>query len=432
MPSPLLWFLLLLAALSAAAPCPEGAVSSDTHAVGCTDLRITAISDNITLVIERATGTLNVTLDAVGITLLLVDCAVAGNITLRGSHSVAQVLRSTVAGVDVVALSGARNIAIVVADSTLIGAVVASVLSESDADSISITIVNSTLNATRYVASVVGVAIFRNVTMAISDSRLWLEGGDNVGIVALAGEVADATLSVTTTSVMCRAGDGVGVLGAGTGNRPVRWTNVTISAAFANVTVTAGNYVGILGAGILNGGVRWTNVTVAAAFVNVTSTAQDVVGVLGAGSGSLLSWTNVTISAARAQFTSSARDVVGLLGAGGGSNLSWTKVTVFAVLGNVTSHAGNYVGVLGAAVTSGKTAVVPWTDVVIVLADSTLWCQQVAVSAIIGHRLCHPRPGHGPANEQRRHRMAWGRRRRCGRDHHGGDRRARCGAGRKR
>lgn len=222
MPSPLLWFLLLLAALSAAAPCPEGAVSSDTHAVGCTDLRITAISDNITLVIERATGTLNVTLDAVGITLLLVDCAVAGNITLRGSHSVAQVLRSTVAGVDVVALSGARNIAIVVADSTLIGAVVASVLSESDADSISITIVNSTLNATRYVASVVGVAIFRNVTMAISDSRLWLEGGDNVGIVALAaGEVADATLSVTTTSVMCRAGDGVGVLGAGTPRSPM-------------------------------------------------------------------------------------------------------------------------------------------------------------------------------------------------------------------
>ena len=144
---------------AAAAPCPpvNGEVTSDTHAIGCADLRLTIAAENVTLVIEGATGTISVTSNAIGTTLRVLDSTVAGNLTLRGSQAFADVRRSTVIGADVIILSGARNTTIVVVDSTLTGAVVASVFSSTVR--VSIAVSNSTLNATRYAACVVGATI---------------------------------------------------------------------------------------------------------------------------------------------------------------------------------------------------------------------------------------------------------------------------------
>ena len=361
--SPCLWlvvFLLVPARVSAACP-PDGTpVTVDTHAVGCADLRLTVTADNVTLVIEGATGSINVTSDAAGTTLRLLDSTVAGNVTLGGPHAFADVRRSTVTGADVVVLSGARNATIAVVDSTLTGAVVASVLSS--AVGVSLTISNSTLSATRYAASVVGATI-RDVAIAVTDSRLTLAGADNVGVVALAAAaVFNAAVNVTASSVTCKAGSYVGVLGAGSNSGAVTWTNVTVSAALANVTSTAGSAVGVLGAGSYSGAVTWTNVTVSAALANVTSTATgNYVGVLGAGNSNDVTWTNVTVSAALANVTSTAANYVGVLGAGSYYGVTWTNVTVSAALANVTSTAANYVGVLGAGSSSGVT----WTSVTV-------------------------------------------------------------------
>ena len=186
---PLLLLLFLLAASSAGSPCPpNGSVVTNTNAIACANLWLSVAADNVTLVIEGATGSINVASNAAGTTLRLLDSAVTGNLTLGGPHAFADIRRSTITGVDVISFACAVNATIVVADSTLTGAVVASVLS--DAAGAAITITNSTLNATRYAASVVGATIL-NVAITVSNSRLALFGGDNVGVVALAA----ATLS---------------------------------------------------------------------------------------------------------------------------------------------------------------------------------------------------------------------------------------------
>ena len=66
----LLLALALVAACAAVAMCPpDGSVTADTHAVGCANLRLTIAADNVTLVIEGATGTINVMANAAGTTL---------------------------------------------------------------------------------------------------------------------------------------------------------------------------------------------------------------------------------------------------------------------------------------------------------------------------------------------------------------------------
>ena len=138
----------------------------------------------------------------------------------------------------------------------------------SNAVGVSLTISNSTLTATRYAASVVGGTI-RDVAIAVTDSRLALTGADDVGIVALAAAtVFNAAVNVAASSVTCKAGSVVGVLGAGSVSA-VTWTNVTVFAALANVTSTAGEQVGVLGA--------WSYVYVAA---DKSATWADVTVVL--------------------------------------------------------------------------------------------------------------------------------------------------------
>ena len=362
--------VLLLAAAALAAACPiNGTVSADTHAVGCADLWLTVAADNVTLVIEGATGSINVTSNAAGTTLRLIDSTVNGNITLNGPNAFADVRRSTVTGTEVLLLSGARNATIAVADSTLTGAVVASVRCSGSAIGVSVAIANSTLKATRYAASVVGATI-RDVAVVVTDSRLALNGSDNTGVVALAApSVSNAAVNVTASSITCKAGDYVGVLG--TGNTGVTWTNVTVSATLSNVTSTAGYFVGVLGAAAWTGGVIWTNVTVSAALANVTSTAIKYVGVLGAASCLHMAWTDVTVFATLANVTSNAPDFNGVLGAVS-NDVTWTNVSVSAARADVTSTAGTFVGVLG----TGSTTVA-WTDVTVsaVLANvtSTAW-----------------------------------------------------------
>ena len=373
----LLITIALTAALAAAAPCPpDGPVTADIRAVGCADLRLTVISDNITLAIEGATGTINVTSAAAGTTLRLLDSTIAGNLTLSGSHAFADVRRSTITGTDVVVLSGGRNATIAVVDSTLTGVVVASVLSSSFRASI--TIVNSTLNATRYAASVVGVTI-RDVAIVVTASHLALAGGNNVGVVALAADtVVNAEMVATASSITCDAGQNVGILGTGH-DSSTTWTNVIVSAADSTVvTSNATKFVGVLGAA--SNLVSWTNVTVSAALANVTSIAKDYVGILGASSRSRLSWTNVTVSAARANVTSIAGGFVGILGAGSQSRVTWTNVTVSAALATVSSTAGSDVGVLGA----GSGADVTWVNVTISAALASVKSTAVSFVGVIG------------------------------------------------
>ena len=73
-------FLLLTASLVAAA-CPvNGPVTSDaSDATGCADLQLLVAADNVTIDIEAATGTINITSDFAGTTLRFADCVVTGN-----------------------------------------------------------------------------------------------------------------------------------------------------------------------------------------------------------------------------------------------------------------------------------------------------------------------------------------------------------------
>ena len=392
--------LTLVLALAAAACPPDGPITADTYAVGCADLRLTVVAENVTLVIEGATGSINVTSDAPGTTLRLLHSTVTGNVTLRGPHAFADVRHSTVSGVDVVVLSGPRNATIAVVDSTLTGAVVASVLSS--AIGVTIAIANSTLSASRYVVSVVGGTI-RDLTIFVAASRLALAGGDNVGIVALTGTVINAAVNFTSSSLTCKAGTYVGVLGAGIGSG-VTWTNVTVSARLANVTSTAsemvgvlgvgsggkiswtnvtfsavlvtvtsatsGTVLGVLGAASYSGGVIWTNVVISAALANVSSISRGgVVGVFGTGSGSSVTWKNVDVSAGLANILSTANGVaVGILGAGSHRlGVTWTNVTVSVARANVTSIASNYVGVVGAGGGS-----LTWTNVTVCAAMANI------------------------------------------------------------
>ena len=59
-----------------------------------------------------------------------------------------------------------------------------------------------------------------------------------MGIVALvAVTMTNAAVNVTSSSITCKAGNNVGVLGAGSSGG-VTWENVTISAAFTRLTLT--------------------------------------------------------------------------------------------------------------------------------------------------------------------------------------------------
>ena len=154
-----MWIFLLLfvTSVAIAAPCPSYApVTADLHAVGCSGLMLMVAVENITLT-RGCDGSDQCHLPCgqrAGTTLRLWDRNVTGNLTLRGPHSFADVWRSIVTGVDVVGCYGSRNVTVVVKDSTLTGGVVASVLASAVGSSIMI--VNSTLIATRYAASVVG------------------------------------------------------------------------------------------------------------------------------------------------------------------------------------------------------------------------------------------------------------------------------------
>ena len=411
-------WLLLAIVLVAAAPCPpDGPVTADTYAVGCANLHLTVAADNVTLVIKSATGIINVSSDAAGTSVWLLDSTVAGNITLRGSHAFADIRGSNVSGDEVVVLSGVRNVTIVVVDSTLKGAVVASVLSS--AVGVSIAIANSTLNATRYAASIVG-GMIRGAEVVVAASRLALVGGDNVGVVALAAAtVANTTVNVSASSITCRAGNFVAILGTSSGD--VSWTNVSVSAAVVNVTsiarqfvavlgasssnrvtwarviVTAlfanvestaaggyegfgGSYVGVIGAIGYGGMVSWTDVAVSAAFANVTSAAGEIAGVLGAGSGSGVSWTNVNVSTAFANVRTTATNAVGVLGAGCNSGVTWTYVYVSAACSNVRSTAADRVGVLGA----GSWPFVRWTNVTVSAAFANVRSNTSGKAGILG------------------------------------------------
>ena len=377
---------LAVAAVATAALCPPtgSSVTTDTYAVGCAGLQLTVDADDVTLVIEGATGSLSVTSNVSGTTLRLLDSNVAGNLTLSGSNASADVRRSRVTGADVVSLASTRNATIIVIDSTLTGSVIASVLS--GAIGVSIKISNSTLNATRYAASVVGDTI-RDVVVMVADSRLALTGGDNVGIVALAAaNVFNAVINVTASSITSTAGNGAWVLGTGgIYDGTVNWTNVTVSAAGVNVTSTADDRVGVLGAG--SGAVKWTYVTVSAALVNVKSTAGFFVGVLGAGSTVVVNWTNVAISATVANVTSTAGSYVGLLGAGTyNCTVDWTNVTVCATLANVTSTADSYVGVLGAASSNAGSysGSASWMNVTVSAALATVMSTATSFVGVIG------------------------------------------------
>lgn len=93
--------LLLIAAFTrvdVSAACPaNGPVTSDLHAVGCSDLQLSVEADNVTLLIEAAIGKFIVSSGRNGTVLRLLDSTVnAGSVALRGSHTIAEAHRSWV------------------------------------------------------------------------------------------------------------------------------------------------------------------------------------------------------------------------------------------------------------------------------------------------------------------------------------------------
>ena len=150
-----LWMVLLEAvaspSTSRAVACPTpGPVTADLDVVDCAHLYLMVTADNVTIAIQRATGSINISSDRPGTTVRMLDSSVSGSLKLRGSHVVLEVRRSTMVGTDVLICTGSRNISIAVFDSSLTGAVVASIVS--DVVGGFIVISNSSITATKYAA----------------------------------------------------------------------------------------------------------------------------------------------------------------------------------------------------------------------------------------------------------------------------------------
>mgnify|MGYP001607805153 FL=1 len=396
----LLWGVCCLTALVplAVAQCRSGIgadpVTFSIHVVGCTDLQLDIAADNVTLLIERATGSITVSSVHNGTVLRIVDCTVSGNLTLRGAHSIAEVVRSTIVGSNVLVMSGTRNVTLAVADSTLRGDVVASVFA--DVVGVSITVINSTLSASRHAASVVG-SIIRDVVTTVRQSRFTLNadgtagGGPlpvrtttDVGIIALtAGKVANGVVHITTSTINSKAATArsVGIVGANLVGVVTSWTNVTLVVSTVDVVSVAGDYVGMFGAA---GGVAWTNVTVSCVLVNVSSAAGRYVGIVGAGGGEMgTTWRDVTLAVLNFDVESTAGDHVGILGVRcNASDVFWSHVTVAASMARITSKAGSEVGILGSGSRQGGG--VTWTSVTVSVTAIQISSTAANFVAIVG------------------------------------------------
>lgn len=198
--------VLLLAATAATCPMGPTVVLEDLSVFGCVDLQLAVATDNVTVVIDGATGTINIISESSGTVLRLVGSIVTGDVVLGGPHAIVDLRGSTVtSAANVVLCTDGRNIAVVVANSTLTGAVVASiVVVGSDAVGASITVTESRLTTTPYAASVVVGTNATNVAIAVSRSVLALIGGvsDNAGVVALTATfVVNAVVNVTESSI---------------------------------------------------------------------------------------------------------------------------------------------------------------------------------------------------------------------------------------
>ena len=414
------WSLLIVVAfvgVSSVALCPSnGPVTVDIEAIGCANLQLRVVAENVTVVVEGATGTINVTSDANGTALRLVDSVVTGNLVFRGSSAVVDVRNSSVTGADVLLFNGARNLTLSVSDSKLTGSVVASVVVDAGAD-VSVAISNSALNATRFAVSFVGSSL-RDATIAIVGSQLEVNGRDDVGVVALVAiSVVNVTVGVATSTVVCTARSYVGVIGVG-GSFDVAWTGVAIRASGVNITSMAAGTIGILGAAstkmtwvngalsvdqvvvimssatdpfvaILGTSTRdatvWTNVTLSALQVRVTSIGQETVGILGAVTGNRpVAWTTVAVSSQDCTITSTAAYDVAIMGAVGNSGtLTWTDVTLNARRTNISSTAqgSNNVGIMGAAMINGGMI---WTNTTVSSVRTHITSTAANVVGILG------------------------------------------------
>lgn len=365
-----LWLLLFgtMIVVVIGAPCPApGPVATDVHAVDCSDLQLNVVADNVTLIIENATGTINITSDRPGTLLQILDSTVVGSITLNGSHTSATVRGSTINGTDILLCYGSLNVTIIIVESTVTGTNIASIFA--NAVGASIFVANSSLIATQFAASVVGTSLNR-IVVSVSNSTLRVNGTNNVGIAALAaGSVVAATVNVVGSAIFLSAGNTVGILGTGKDfPSSVSWTNVTISASRTNITSNAGNFVGILGVGSQQT-VAWTDVLIAAAFLWVKSNAGSRVGILGAGSQMPVTWTRVSVRPVTfSSIASTAAYAVGVMGAGCvNTGVVWTQVSITAVTTNL-STVGDNTGIIGA----GSQNFVTWSNVSLSATDVTV------------------------------------------------------------
>ena len=416
----LAWWLLLLVAVVVVGGgpqtswgvlgCPDGPIEvvTNLYLVDCSNLQMAVAADAVTLVIERASGSINVASNRSQLSFSLRSSNVTGNISFGGgSHLFAEVWNSTVIGDEVMAYAVApgaprppQNVTMRAIRSSLLGAtsVTTFVASVGAAVDVSILLDHCTVRATRLVASIVAPSA-TGINLSISSSTIEVVGVRG-GVLSVAGlvvatSVVNATVAVAMSSVACSGGTGGGVALFGSartaGIAMTSWEHVTVSARDTNITVTvARDFVGVLGTATI-AGCNWQDVSVAVVRSTIKVTVGSIVGILGAGNynNGLTSWTNVVIVADSVAITSSARSQVGILGAAKlNDHLAWRNVSISLTSGSeINSTALQLAGIVGAA---GYLGVITFTDVSMSMTTSRLnsTCgQYAAVLGIGNHNL---------------------------------------------